>query len=442
MKPGEEEWLVELFQKKPGHMRLDLEAMSAAYSRLGFPLRNTPVVLVGGTNGKGSTGGMIACLLNNCGFKVGHYTSPHILAFEERIRVSGSETTLNCLKLNYQRVLAQLGEDFENLSFFEATTLLSFVVFQRANVDIAVVEVGLGGRLDATNILQPLVSAITSIDYDHTDWLGHRIEQIAEEKVCISREKRTLVLGQGVFKYEQAQQVIENLKGPKIVRPSRDYQVFADKIVFKSFGDLSVCFPSWLPNFSKVMRENYAVAFCVAVELQKAMKIDLDIDNFGLTALKYPTFLPASFSARGQVLLYSGFSIYLDVAHNPGSVLEAVSHFHQHFEGKKEKRVALLSLLADKDVSGILEVVKLQFSNIVFFKTESVRSCELNSIKCYLRDFDKVIYCRGFMEAFKFVRNNFDSEETALYIGGSFAAVSSFFEVYEQSLNSLRGIEA
>ena len=161
---------------------------------LGHPHQSFKSIHVGGTNGKGSVSHTIAALLQECGYRVGLYTSPHLVDFRERIRVNGTPVS--------QQFVVEFVEKnrafFEPLhpSFFEVTTAMAFQYFKERNIDIAVVEVGLGGRLDCTNIIQPLVSVITNISFDHTQFLGDTLAKIASEKAGIIKKGTPVVIGE------------------------------------------------------------------------------------------------------------------------------------------------------------------------------------------------------------------------------------------------------
>lgn len=148
---------------------------------------------VGGTNGKGSVAAMVASILSTSGLRVGLYTSPHLIDFSERVRIAGRPADLELLSAGAKR-LRPLAEEV-GATFFEATTALAFLCFAEAEVDYVVAEVGLGGRLDATNVLLPDVAAITNIAWDHSDYLGHTLAAIAGEKAGIAKPGVPLVLG-------------------------------------------------------------------------------------------------------------------------------------------------------------------------------------------------------------------------------------------------------
>ena len=161
---------------------------------LGHPHKSYATIHIAGTNGKGSCSHSIAAILQECGYKVGLYTSPHLVDFRERIRVNGKPISERYVTDFVERERSF----FEPLhpSFFEVTTAMAFKYFQDQHVDIAVVEVGLGGRLDCTNIITPILSVITNISFDHTQFLGNTLAQIAGEKAGIIKKGVPVIIGE------------------------------------------------------------------------------------------------------------------------------------------------------------------------------------------------------------------------------------------------------
>ena len=188
------EWLP-MFQRLGGKaLKKDLHNILALCTATGNPHRAYPSVHIGGTNGKGSTAHILAAILKQAGYKVGLYTSPHYLDFRERIKINGKLVP----KENIVHFVNEYKETIEKLqpSFFEITVAMAFDCFAKYKVDIAIVEVGLGGRLDSTNVLNPLVVAITNIGLDHQDVLGDTLALIAEEKAGIIKQDTPVVIGE------------------------------------------------------------------------------------------------------------------------------------------------------------------------------------------------------------------------------------------------------
>lgn len=176
-------------------IKLDLDRMRGALTALGSPEKAYPIVLVAGTNGKGSTASALASILSRPGRKVGLFTSPHLVDYRERIRLGGVKISAPALakRITMEREVF----DRFDLTFFETSAALGFTCFREAEVDVAVVEIGLGGRLDATNVCEPVLSVITSIGHDHVHILGDDLAQIAHEKAGILRPGRPAVLAGG-----------------------------------------------------------------------------------------------------------------------------------------------------------------------------------------------------------------------------------------------------
>ncbi|MFQ6000377.1 MAG: bifunctional folylpolyglutamate synthase/dihydrofolate synthase [Anaerolineae bacterium] len=175
-----------------GPRRFDLSRITALLELLGQPHRRYKAVHIAGTKGKGSTAAMIECILRSAGYKTGLFTSPHLHTYRERIQTGGQLITEKQLVAHVERLIP-LAERFSGLTTFEITTALAFSYFAHEKVEWAILETGLGGRLDATNVIDPAVVVITLIGYDHVDVLGHRLSQIAFEKAGIIKEGRPVV---------------------------------------------------------------------------------------------------------------------------------------------------------------------------------------------------------------------------------------------------------
>ena len=189
-----ESWLSRLEKQHPRSIELGLDRVAAVYARLGFSKPARQVITVAGTNGKGSTVAYTNALATAAGWRCGSYTSPHLVRFNERIVIDGMPVSDGELCAAFEEVEAAL--DGVSLTYFEFTTLAAFLLFSRADLDLAILEVGLGGRLDAVNIIDPDVSVITSIGIDHQDWLGDDREIIGFEKAGIIRAKTPLICGE------------------------------------------------------------------------------------------------------------------------------------------------------------------------------------------------------------------------------------------------------
>lgn len=196
-----EETIDYLYESMPVYQNIGKDAYKPGLSTsltfdeyLEFPHRHYKIIHVAGTNGKGSTSHLLAAILQGCGYKTGLFTSPHLVDFRERIRVDGKKIEKQYV-VDFVKKYASFISTL-NLSFFELTTALAFDYFRAQQVDFAIIEVGLGGRLDSTNIVTPLLSIITNISLDHTQYLGHTLEAIATEKAGIIKNEVPVIIGE------------------------------------------------------------------------------------------------------------------------------------------------------------------------------------------------------------------------------------------------------
>jgi dihydrofolate synthase/folylpolyglutamate synthase len=207
--------LDKLARSERSGMKLGLERFQLMLDDLEHPERSFPAVLIGGTNGKGSVSAMLARTLEATGYRTGLFTSPHLLSYRERVRVNGR--SISRAQIDARMTVMAPSLSARGASFFEAMTALAFLHFQAEQVDIAVLEVGLGGRLDSTNVGDPLVSTVVTVGMDHTRILGRTIEAIAGEKVHIARSGKPFVVGSN----GRAGQLLDALARTRGARPVR-----------------------------------------------------------------------------------------------------------------------------------------------------------------------------------------------------------------------------
>ena len=231
------DWLNYIEGLHSSEIEFGLSRVNEVFVRLftgGFKCR---VITVGGTNGKGSTCSLVEALLINAGYRCGKNTSPHISEFNERIVVDGFNADDEKIINAFQRVEAQRGDVL--LTYFEYTFLVALVVFNQEGVDFAICEVGMGGRLDAVNIMSPEVCVITNVGLDHTQWLGESRAEIALEKVAISRTQKPCIIGDMNFP-ENARHYLRDNSVPSLLNGTDfSYQVLADDWQLNIAGELS-----------------------------------------------------------------------------------------------------------------------------------------------------------------------------------------------------------
>ena len=304
------------------------------------------VFTVAGTNGKGSTTAVISEICQRAGYKTALYQSPHLIDFNERVRINGQpvgdQTLIDAFhKVEQARLACEL-----TLSFFEMTTLAAMLIFAEANCEVWVLEVGLGGRLDVVNIIDPDLAVITNIGIDHVDWLGDTREKIGYEKAGILRPGIPLIYGE----VDMPQSVLTRIKelNCPYYQLSKDYD-FTEQSVQWQFSSASVTLQLPKPKLSLINSTN-AVAALVASELN----ITAEHISSGLNAVK----LAGRFDAR-QIL---GRNWLFDVAHNERGMTFLLSQFlplwQQHKAANPEAELhVVFSMLADKDIQQVVQLV-------------------------------------------------------------------------------------
>jgi dihydrofolate synthase/folylpolyglutamate synthase len=335
-------WLARQEKTHPSSIDLGLQRVREVAGRLGLLAPVHRVITVGGTNGKGSTVAFLDGILRAAGRRVGRFTSPHLTRYNERICVDGIEARDEDLIGAFQRIDAARGDI--TLTFFEYNALAALDLFARARVDVAVLEVGLGGRLDATNIIDADVSVVTSIGIDHVDWLGHTTEQIAREKAGIFRTGRPAVLGSADMPASMFESI--DAVNARACVPGRDYHVrrHADLWDFECGG--------------LRLRDLPPPALAGGLQLTNAAT--------ALAALACAGFGPMLTRAiveralretriRGRFQVIPGdVEWVLDVAHN----VAAAEGLRANLESLPKRRTcAVCGVLGDKDIGGVMSAL-------------------------------------------------------------------------------------
>lgn len=315
---------------------------------LGNPHKRLKLIHVAGTNGKGSTTAMVANILSCAGYSTGMYTSPHLYRNTERMTIDGREITeedFTSFALEVmEKVKLMRDKGLEEPTQFEMYTAMAFLYFERKKVDFAVIEVGLGGRYDATNVIDPLLSVITSISYDHTDILGDTIEKIAYEKAGIIKEGGVVVIYPQLF--PEAEAVIENVceeKNSKLIKADeacmelRDYSE-SGQIVDFMYRNYDIKNMN-LPLIGDHQIKNAAVSLVVISELAgMGYVIEAEAVRRGIETVKWPCRL--SIVSREPLILIDG-------AHNEDGIDSLQSALAKYFGSRKI--IFVIGMLKDKD---------------------------------------------------------------------------------------------
>lgn len=359
--------------------KFNLDRMRVLMKQLGNPETNYPVVHIAGTKGKGSTSALIASVLQNAGYKVALYTSPHLHDYCERIQI-------NRVPISHKELVRHVSElkphlaTIPEITTFEITTAIGFKYFAEQKVDIAIIEVGLGGRLDATNTVKPLVSVITSLSYDHMNILGDTIEKIAGEKGGIIKpDIPVIIASQG---YPQVYPVLEKMAKKQhapvtLVMDKYSYQSLSHDLEGQSFsiidltdkkidlqGKKGMLFSLRLLGFHQI--ENAVTAYAVLKKLDD-LKYHISLENIqnGFST----AFWPCRFEIVSKTPL-----IIIDSAHNADSAKKLRATVEDYLPGQKVDLIFGAS--EDKDIKGMFEQLFPVSDDIIVTKSIHPRAFE------------------------------------------------------------------
>lgn len=333
-------WLSRLEALHPQSIDLGLERIAKAWQRLAVDLSGIPIISIAGTNGKGSSQAMLEAIYQAQGYSTGVYSSPHLLRYNERIRLHGQPVTDADICKAFVAVEAARGDI--SLTYFEFGTLAAFWLFAQARPDLLILEVGLGGRLDAVNILDADVALITSIDYDHQDWLGTNIDQIAREKAGILRSGRI-----GVFNGSQPPQGLMDAAaevGAGLWLRERDYGYECTQLDWSWWQGESRLEKLPLPALIGAHQcANAAAVLAVTALLQQRLPLNPEALCQGLRSVRL--------SGRFQVIAQAP-ELILDVAHNPEAARSLAASLR--VRPCQGRTLALFGIMADKDAAAVV----------------------------------------------------------------------------------------
>lgn len=354
------EWLAWQEQLHPRAVDLSLERLQRTLARLGWHRPSCPVITIAGTNGKGSTVAMIAGILRTDGYRVGTFTSPHLIRYNERICVDGSPIDDTSLMQAFERIDAARKPD--TLTFFEFNTLAALLIFETAGLDAIVLEVGLGGRLDAVNVVDADVAVITSIALDHCDWLGNDVEAIGREKAGIMRRGRPAIYGSHEMPSSIAASASEI--GSDLRRLGYDFNVQHSERMWTFTGREHTYRDLPIPALKgHVQLDNAATALAALECLASHLPVTTRSISAALSGVQLP--------GRYQGVRY-GAQWILDVAHNPAAA-EVLAAQLRH-ESPRGRSFAVCGILADKDATKILEALHGVFDGWIVAEMASGRA--------------------------------------------------------------------
>ena len=398
---------------------LGMERVAQVFHALNPEGQKPITITVAGTNGKGSCIAYLEAIYRAQGYRVGAYSSPHILKYNERIKIDGLPVSDELICEAFARIESVRGDT--SLSYFEFGTLAALDIFRRSGLDVQLLEVGLGGRLDAVNIVDPNVSLISSIGIDHVDWLGNTREKIGREKAGIFRAKTPAVIGDC--------DPPESLLQTAIDKEARLYCIGKD-FGFKKYatnwdwfaGKRQICqLPE--PGLKGEHQYRNASSAILAVELlSKSLPVS---DGSIRTGLKNSYLL-----GRFQ-LINDKIPILLDVGHNPEAVKTLVDYLNMTFPGKRIHTI--FSMMKDKDIASVLEIMNPVVYDWYFAPLANPRA----ATEPFMREiFSQSTVTRvsfgftGFAEAFNKAKNQ-SQENDLLLVFGSFFLVSDCLNEFE-----------
>ena len=362
-----EEWINWQCKLHPTNMDFNLSRVIEVAKKLKIDQPIPKVITVAGTNGKGSTVSILESILYESDYKVGSYTSPHLLSFNERIKIDKVPVKTNSICDAFESIEEIRGNI--TLTYFEFSTLAALIIFSKSNLDVIILEVGLGGRLDAVNIINPDISIITNIGLDHTDILGDDIEQIAYEKAGVMRKNKSTVIG-----YRNVHNSIlaegENINS-KISKIDEHYHAEVrddDSWVFKNSDGIKINCEH--PGIKGDIQIKNAAAAIQAIHLCDGLELN---EKKVLIGLKN-----AKIIGRFQIFETKP-TVILDVAHNPQSIDILKDNLKKYFPNKKFH--AVFGVLKDKDVDEILIKLKGVFDSWHISESTNERALRITELK-------------------------------------------------------------
>ena len=355
-------------------MKFGLVNIQTLATALGHPQKSFKSILIAGTNGKGSVTAMVDCALGTSGLRVGRYTSPHLVRLEERFAIDGAPVKTEVLAGMIEEIRTLIDDLIARGSleapptFFEVTTAIAFELFRRAGVQIAVLEVGLGGRLDSTNIVQPIAAAITSIDFDHEQYLGHTLAAIAAEKAGVIRKGIPVVVGPVPTEARDVLVAMCDLVGAEFIEADANIRMESRTEDGRTIVHLRT--PArdygWVPLGLRGDHQvpNALVAVRLMEEMQRFVPLSTDSITAGIRDVRW--------AGRLQMIeTTGGRRVLLDAAHNPAGAWALASYLKREFP---EPLPMVFGAMRDKDVALMMRNLLPAVSTMVMTEPATPRA--------------------------------------------------------------------
>jgi dihydrofolate synthase/folylpolyglutamate synthase len=357
-------WLRYIEAQHPKSISMGLDRVASVKERMGLDPQ-FPIIMVGGTNGKGSTCAMLENIYHQAGYRVASYSSPHILRYNERVRVNLKELDDEMLVAAFAAV--EMARQDVQLTYFEFGTLAAMWCFMRQQVDLAVMEVGLGGRLDAVNVFEPDCAVVTTVDIDHIEFLGDSRESIGFEKAGIFRKGVSAICGD----LSPPQTLVKHARviGAELQLRDRDFKLeqHGDRWDFDGAA-LMLDLP--LPALSgQFQLDNAACALAAIEAMQRQLPVGRSAIETGL--------MSASLAGRFQTVARHP-QILLDVTHNPHAAHALAENLRR--TKQQGKTIAVFAMLADKDIAGVIAALASEIDSWYLSPVDHVRSASASQL--------------------------------------------------------------
>jgi len=390
------DWLK--WQNSFHHQEIDLglDRVQTVYQKLFSDNPPFKIITIAGTNGKGSTAAFIEGIYLQTPFKVGVFSSPHILEYNERYRIDGINVDDQIIISAFEEIESKRGN--VSLTYFEFSTLAALVIFRNLQIDLAILEVGLGGRLDSVNVTNPHLTIITSIDIDHSEYLGNTREKIATEKAGIMREGIVCICG--------------DQNPPKSIHSE-------SKRIESKLEITNTPYPGRM----QMMGDHQRINAQVAIRAAEIMSAEFPIEHLSLEK----GISNVSLLGRQNIKKIEDKEFLFDVAHNPA----AVKKLYETLNNSNKDYVAIFSALKDKDINQMIEIISPKISKWLIIPVDESRGLTTEELS---KLFPENIQPVAFQSMSEAIQESFSLQDKKILIFGSFFTVSSAMK----ELNNIR----
>ena len=399
-------------------IKLGLDSTGKLLELLGNPQDNLNVIHVAGTNGKGSVCSFISNILKEEGYKVGLYTSPYLETFTERIRVNGEnipeEDVARIITLIKDKIDIMISEGYSSPTEFEIVTAMAFYYYNEQNMDYVVLEVGLGGRYDSTNVIKnPLVSVIVSISLDHIGVLGDTIGKIAYEKAGIIKENGTAIVYKQVKEAEDIIKEVCEKQNAKYIEVNFDDVLVKKSDIYSQVYDCTIMDEKFNDIEIKLIGEHQVNNSIVALNVVKFLRDNKNINisnesiKNGLLTTKWP--------GRIEKIMENPMFI-IDGAHNEDGAKYLCKALEKNFPNKK--LTMLIGMLVDKDIDSVLEILMPKFNKVITTTPDSDRAISAEELKNKISKYvDDVVSIKDIDKAVRYTLDNSNEDDVIISAG-------------------------